>query len=99
MDYQSSAAAAPPASPTPFATESTLTASVASLRPLEQALLELNLEKQALGSELDRLQPRKAGGRTLRDRQRMVEVERRLGDLDRDATHLRTQIRRATGPA
>jgi len=80
-------------SATPFATDSSRTDSEASLQSLERALLELNLEKQALGSEFDRLPRAK---KTLSDRQRAVQLEKRLEDIDKDATQLRARIRRAT---
>ena len=55
--------------------------------------MECNLEKTKLDSEYNRLAPK--ASRTMRDRQRMSEIERRLADIDRETTTLRSQIRKA----
>jgi hypothetical protein len=85
----------------PYATEGTAAVFDEALQPLERALLKLNVEKANLGGERDRLASRAAGNRSAaskstKERQRLRDVEQRLGDLDRDAQQLRNRIRSAT---
>ena len=67
--------------------------------PLERQLLELNVERQTLASEQDKLLQKRAGLKTRADRVRAGEVEKRLDQIDRECAALRGEIRRTQSPA
>jgi hypothetical protein len=60
---------------------------------LEKQLLDINMEKSNLSSELDRLNEK--GSRTIKDRQRLNDVSHRLADIERESVVLRTRIKQA----
>ena len=83
----------------PFATEGTAAVMNEALQPLERALLKLNVEKSNLGGERDRLTSRSSSNvasKSSKERQRLRDVEQRLGDIDRESQQLRNRIRNAT---
>ena len=79
--------------PSPFATESDRTAATSRLAPLEARLLELNLERDALSMEYDRLLPQ--GSKTMANRRRVAELEARLGAVNRECSDLRLELKHA----
>ncbi|KAL4425417.1 hypothetical protein ABPG75_009433 [Micractinium tetrahymenae] len=77
----------------PFATEVTLQDMLARTQALEDRLLALNAERNELEAESARM-PSHTTGRTLQERKRRAEVERRLEELGRECSSVRLQLRR-----
>ncbi|KAL4446740.1 hypothetical protein ABPG77_007984 [Micractinium sp. CCAP 211/92] len=77
----------------PFATEVTLQDMLARTQALEDRLLALNAERNELQAESARM-PSHTTGRTLQERKRRAEVERRLEELNRECSSVRLQLRR-----
>ena len=67
------------------------------LAPLESRLLELNLERDALSMEYDRLLPQ--GSKTMANRRRVAELEARLGAVNRECSDLRLELKQAAAAA
>lgn len=76
--------------PAPFATESSAAALVAAFDAVEKQLTALITEKNLLREESAKLHQK--GGKTLKDRTRLVQVEMRLGELDKDIAATRKQL-------
>ena len=65
------------------------------VQSLEQELLDVNIERDCLTSEMHKLANRP--NRQQRDRIRKNEIEISLGELDKKAAALRSQIKRSPG--
>lgn len=74
----------------PFATEKSAAALSAAFEAIDRRLTELISEKALLREESARLHQR--GGKTLKERTRLTQVEMRLGELDREISATRKQL-------
>ncbi|PSC76391.1 myosin-9-like isoform X1 [Micractinium conductrix] len=85
--------ATPGSSSSPFATEATLQDMLGRTQALEDRLLALNAERNALEAEAARM-PSHTNGRTLKERKRRGEVEGRLEAIAKESSSVRLQLRR-----
>jgi seryl-tRNA synthetase len=60
--------------------------------PLEDALLALNVERQSLNSELDKLLPKHT--RTIKDINRMAYIEQRVKEIGKEAGKIKLELKR-----
>eukprot|EP00890_Picochlorum_soloecismus_P001329 jgi/Picsp_1/2197/NSC_05661-R1_hypothetical protein COCSUDRAFT_61123 [Coccomyxa subellipsoidea C-169] len=63
-----------------------------TISELEKELLQLNVEKEKLDIELSRM-PFNSAGKTLAQRQRRKYVESRLGEISKNTSHIKRQLR------
>ena len=76
---------------TPWGTEDTLKEAVAKTAEMENKLMELNMERQDLDGELQRLP--EGAPRNVRDRKRKSAIEGRMAEVDKEIGSLRMYLR------
>ena len=74
----------------PWATEMSSNDLAAAYEGLEKTLTSLITERTGLQAEAEKLHGR--GGKTLRDRTRLVQVDMRLGEVEREISSSRKQL-------
>ena len=74
----------------PWATEMSSSDLATAFDALERSLTSLITERTGLRAESEKLHGR--GGKTLRDRTRLVQVEMRLGEVEKEISSSRKQL-------
>jgi gas vesicle protein len=84
-----------PAGCSPFGTQLTVAETMAATKQLEDLLLAQSQEKDELTMELAKMPL--GAGRTLKERQRKMQVEQRLEELDKLISKNRMQLKKLLG--